>query len=204
MRTPEPQLASRTTTQLLEALRDPSSRPAWEHLDRRFRPVIAGFTRRLGLTEGEAEEAAQQTLFEFSRAYREGRYERSKGRLSSWILGIAHHTALRAIRERQRTGSPAELGELESGDEGALRSIWAQERDRVILLEALGRLRDDSSIDDRTLLAFELSALRGVPAAQAAEQAEMSVEQVYVARSRLVRRLREMTSQMTDAFEEDR
>lgn len=199
MRSPDSSLASRTTTQLLEALRDPSDRPAWEHLDRRFRPVIAGFTRRLGLTESEAEEAAQQTLYEFARAYRDGRYERERGRLSSWILGIAHHTALRTLRDRRRAASLDE----DQADESALRSIWSEERDRVILMQALGKLRDDSSIDDRTLLVFELTALRGVPTGEAAAQAGMTADQVYVARSRLVKRLREAVAVMTGAFEED-
>ena len=68
---------------------------------------------------------------------------------------------------------------------------------------ALAVLRDESQVDDRTLMAFELVALRGVPAAEAASQAGMSVEQVYVAKSRLTKRLRELVEKMTEAFEED-
>ncbi|MCC6428446.1 MAG: sigma-70 family RNA polymerase sigma factor [Phycisphaerales bacterium] len=165
--------------------------------------MIAGLARRLGLPDSEADEVAQQSLSEFVRAYREGRYDRQKGRLSSWILGIAHHTALRAIR-RARVIGPAGSSVIdEVPDESALRSIWTDERDRTILGRAISMLRDESTVDDRTLLAFELVALRGVPAAEAAAQSGMSVDQVYVAKSRITKRLREMVEQLTTAFEED-
>jgi DNA-directed RNA polymerase specialized sigma24 family protein len=64
-------------------------------------------------------------------------------------------------------------------------------------------IRDESAIDDRTLTAFELVGLRGVPAAQVAEQCKMTIEQVYVAKSRVAKRLKELVEEMTRAFEED-
>jgi len=196
-------LATRTTTRLLDALHDLANEPAWAQIDSRYRPVIAGLARRLGLDSADAEEVAQQALSEFVRAYRENRYDRAKGRLSSWILGIAHHTALKMIRSGRMRASGGEASLDEVPDEPALRSIWQDERDRAILSRAMGMLRDEAAVDDRTLQAFELTALRGVPAAEAASQCSMSVDQVYVARSRVTKRLRTMIEELTAAFEED-
>lgn len=193
---------TRTTTRLLDALGDPANAPVWLHIDSRYRPVIRGLARRLGLGHEDAEEVAQHTLAEFVKAFRDGRYNRAKGRLSSWILGIAHHTTLRLMRERKKAASGGEVAE-EATDEGSLRAIWADERDRAIFAEALAMLRDESSVDDRTLLAFELVGLRGVPVAEAAAQCEMTVDQVYVAKSRVVKHLRRLVEQLTEAFEED-
>lgn len=195
--------ATRTTTRLLDALRDLSNEPAWKHIDGRYRPVIAGLARRLGLNESDAEEIAQQTLTEFVTAYRDGRYDRSKGRLSSWILGIAHHTSLRALRDGRRHVSADSSAISEAPDEASLRTIWVEERDRTIFDRAMAILRDESEIDDRTLLAFELVGMRGLPVAQAAEQCGMSVDQVYVAKSRVVKRLRALVEELTSAFEDD-
>lgn len=199
----EPQPALRTTTELLDALRDLGNEPAWAQIDSRYRPVIGGLARRLGLRDADADEVAQQTLAEFVRSYRDGRYDRAKGRLSSWILGIARHTALHALRGAGHNGEASESALAEVPDESALRSIWDDERDRAILGRALDLLREDSGVDDRTLLAFELVALRGVPAAEAAAQCRMTTDQVYVARSRMTRRLRESVDRLTAAFEED-
>lgn len=204
-------LATRTTTKLLDALKDHANEPVWGHIDSRYRPVIAGLARRLGATSAEAEEVAQQTLAEFVQAYRLGRYDRGKGRLSSWILGIARNTTLAMVRKRRREnlgsgsggGGVEQLSAVDGADDEALRQAWTDERDRVILLRALGTLRDESSIDDRTLTAFELVALRGVPAAEVGVQCGMSVDQVYVARSRVTKSLRTEVQKMTEAFEED-
>lgn len=201
-----PSAALRTTTTLLDALRDQGNEPVWSQLDARYRPVIAGLARRLGLKDSDAEEVAQQALSEFVRAYRDGRYDRNKGRLSSWILGIAHHTTLRLMRDSRHArpvGGEGRNDLADIADESTLRSIWTDERDRAILARAMSMLRDESSVDDRTMQAFELVALRGVPAAEAAAQSGMSVDQVYVAKSRMTRRLRETVERLTEAFEED-
>ncbi len=137
------------------------------------------------------------------RVYREGRYDRSKGRLSSWILSIAHHTALRIARSSRKNLLPGATILNDTPDEQSLRTIWTDERDRTILSRAISILREESDVDDRTLQAFELVALRGVPAPEAATQAGMTVDQVYVAKSRMTKRLREVVAQLTEAFEED-
>jgi len=196
-------LATRTTTQLLGALHEADNEPVWEQIDRRYRPVLAALARRLGLADADAEEVAQQTLAEFIRAYRAGSYDRTKGRLSSWLMGIAHKTSLAAMRDKAKhagatlDGVPAEL------DEPQLRSIWNEERDREMLVQALALLRDDSSIQERTMQAFELVALRAVPASEVAAQLGISTDQVYVARSRVTRRLREVVQKLTGSFEDD-
>jgi DNA-directed RNA polymerase specialized sigma24 family protein len=64
-------------------------------------------------------------------------------------------------------------------------------------------VRAESGVDERTMLAFELVALRGVPTGEAAHQCGMSTEQVYVAKSRVTKRLRQIVAQLTEAFEED-
>jgi RNA polymerase sigma factor (sigma-70 family) len=200
---PESFSATRTTTTLLDALHSHGNDLAWTHIDGRYRPVIRGLARRLGLGESNAEEVAQQSLSEFVRAYRDGRYDRSKGRLSSWIMGIAHHTTLRMIRDSRRE-HVADTQVLQNiTDDSVLRSIWIDERDRAILAQAMSVLRQDSALDDRTMNAFELVSLRGVPALEAAAQCRMSVDQVYVARSRVTRKLRDLVEKMTTAFEED-
>ncbi|MBL8886328.1 MAG: sigma-70 family RNA polymerase sigma factor [Phycisphaerales bacterium] len=196
-------LATKTTTRLLDALLEPANEPAWAQIDGRYRPVIAGLARRLGLRDSDADEVAQQALSEFVRVYRAGRYDRNKGRLSSWILGIAHHTALRIARNNKKNLLPGATILSDAPDEQALRNIWTDERDRTILSRAMSMLRDESDVDDRTLQAFELVALRGVPAPEAAAQSGMSVEQVYVAKSRMTKKLREVVLQLTEAFEED-
>mgnify|MGYP000316898537 CR=1 FL=1 len=200
-------IATNTTTQLLDALRDQSNQPVWSKtwaaIDARYRPVIAALARRLGATDADADEVAQQTLTEFVRGYAQDHYDRKKGRLSSWILGIAHHTTLRMLRNAKRVKPASHTHLAEVADESALRTIWTDERDRAILAQAMAELRSSSGVDERTLNAFELVALRGVPAIEVGNQCQMTVDQVYVAKSRVTKKLRELVEQLTRAFEED-
>ena len=107
------------------------------------------------------------------------------------------------FRRAGRSPSAGLTAIAETPDEPALRSIWDEERDRTILTRAMGVLRDESDIEDKTLRAFELVGLRGVPAAEAAAQCGLSVEQVYVAKNRVTKKLRVLVAEMTRAFEED-
>jgi RNA polymerase sigma-70 factor (ECF subfamily) len=199
----EPIAATRTTTQLLDALRDHSNEPAWGYVDSRYRPVIVGFARRLGLSDSDAEDVSQQTLTEFVTSFRAGKYSRGKGRLSSWILGIAHHLCLKVLRRRSAPTDPRSPAFDQPPDEQTLRLLWTRERDRVLLMRAFELLASESDADPKTLLAFELYALRGVPADQAAMQCGMSLDQLYVAKSRVSKRLRVVLDELTRAFEED-
>ena len=91
-----------TTTQLLEALFGPGEEAVWREFDARYRPIIFAFARELGVAAEDAADVAQQTLTEFLRDYRAGKYDRRRGRLRAWIIGIARHRVLDTLRQRTR------------------------------------------------------------------------------------------------------
>lgn len=197
---------SRTTTQLIEDLRDAQNDAAWAGFDARYRPVLIGFASKLGFSGDDASELAQQALVEFSHAYRAGKYERGKGRLSSWLIGIARNIGSdmrrRARAQVPQGGSAIDEAEADIPDEQLLTRIWAKEREAAILAQALETLRTSAKLEDHTMQAFELFALRGVPAEEVALQCGMSIETVYVVKNRLTKRLREIVSELTCAYDE--
>jgi RNA polymerase sigma-70 factor (ECF subfamily) len=196
---------TRTTTRLLDDLRDGSNAPAWEAFDARYRPILTAFAHRLGFAGEDAAELAQQTLAEFARAYALGRYQRGQGRLSSWLIGIASNVGagLRRRAARRREANTAdELLEDAWANERRLQEAWDRERERAIIGEAMATLRASSRVQEGTLLAFELFAIRGVPAIEVAAQCGVSVDAVYVIKNRLTGRLREIIGELTLAYDE--
>lgn len=194
-----------TTTALLESLRDPGADDVWREFDARFRPLLTAFAARLGLDAGEAEDVAQETLVEFVAAYRAGRYDRTRGRLSSWIITIAQHRISHRLRAAGRAAGrrvesnpsvPADLG-----DSTALTKLWEDEERRLIASRAVAILRAGRT-GEPALRAFELFAVRGVPAEEAARECGMQVEEVYRAKSRVTARLREIVEELTAAWRE--
>jgi len=70
-----------TTTALLDGLHDPANEEVWREFDTRYRPIILGFAVKLGLSDEDAADVAQDTLARFVQEYRAGRYDRTRGRL---------------------------------------------------------------------------------------------------------------------------
>jgi RNA polymerase sigma-70 factor (ECF subfamily) len=193
-----------TTSQLLRDLLDDSADDAWREFDQRYRGIIIGLGRRLGLDQEAAEEAAQQALAEFARDYRAGRYDRSKGRLTAWLLGIARHRILDAgrsmARRRPQRGESA-LGALPDEDE--MSQMWEAQRERAVLQQALRELRENTRTDPKTMHAFELFVLHETPAQMVAETCDISTAEVYRIKNRLTKRLREIVARLTRIYSEE-
>lgn len=195
-------LTATTTTRLLADLQDPSNAIAWVDFDSRYRPVLKGFARKLGFDDDDADEMAQQALTEFCRAYREGRYQRERGRLRAWLIGIARNTALSMRRRRGavRVGGNSALENLP--DDLEISGIWDREREQAIYEQAMAALRESTRTDAKTLLVFELYAIQGKPVDDVASQCNVTVDMVYVIKNRLTKRLREMVAELTTAYDD--
>jgi RNA polymerase sigma factor (sigma-70 family) len=204
-----------TTTELLDSLKDAGNAAVWTQFDARYRPVLIGFARHLGLHNEDAADVAQQALLEFIRDFRAGRYERGRGRLSSWLISIARNRAVdlqRSMGRRRAVGGESVIDRLPAQEEtshaalqdpGTLSAIWESERRQAILAAALEHLRTHTKTNEKTLQAFELVAVRGVPPEAVARECGMSVDEVYVAKNRVTKQLRAVVEEMTRAYDED-
>lgn len=190
-----------TTTRLLEALHDPTDEAVWREFDARYRPIIYAVAQRLGLNPDDAAEVAQATLADFVRDYRKGGYDRERGRLRSWIIGIARHRVTDALRQRaKRREVRGESGFDEAPDDHRLVELWEAEREKTILDLALKELRENTKTDEKTIRSFEMVAIEGMPAEAVAAESGLTVAEVYRVKNRITKRLREIVEQLTHAY----
>src|SRR5258708_6289390 len=91
---------------LLSELREFGKQRAWSGLVAHFRAPLLRLGGRMGLPPADAEDAVPETLLVFARSYRDGSYQRGKGRLKDWLYGIAEHKFLETRRKR-RNAAPA-------------------------------------------------------------------------------------------------
>ena len=190
-----------TTTALLDALSASEDGATWSVFVARYDPILRAVASRLGLGPDDAADVSQQALLEFVRDMRAGRYDRSRGRLRSWIIAIAEHRGrdlLRRIALRRGDTSDAPLTTLPNTAD--LEQVWDDEERKRIAHDAWLSLRDASQFDERTLRIFELVALRGVPASAAASDFGMTEQNVYVLKHRVARRLRELVDDVTETY----
>lgn len=195
----------KTTTALLEGLFDTGNKAVWEEFSLRYSPVILAVARRVGLSEQDAADVTQETMIRFLQEYKAGKYDRSRGRLRSWIVGIAKYRIadLRRAKARHREwrGESA-LGVLP--DDDVMGKMWDEECRREILRRAFRELRETTKLDERTIGAFERLCLDQRKPAEVAQETGMSIDTVYKAKQRCMEQLKVIITRLDEAYEIDR
>lgn len=192
-----------TTTLLLDGLHDSGNDAAWREFHARYSPILLSVARRIGLSDCDAADVAQEALICFLRDYRAGKYVRERGRLRAWLSSLVRYRAIDWLRSRQR--DPNEVGLSAAGEVPAqddMEALWDAESRQTILRQALAEIRTASRIDEKTLSAFERAAIDDVPPAIVAAELHMTVDDVYQAKSRVSSKLREIVARIEAIYEE--
>jgi RNA polymerase sigma-70 factor (ECF subfamily) len=180
-----------TTSTLLRDLCDYENRTAWERFVERFRGPIAAFARRAGLNHSDAEDVAQESLTAFAEAYRAGKFDPTKGRLSAWLFGISHRQILRQrqqlARRAARDGAQPDTSfwAEHPGEDDGMQRLWDES-----LWEACAALVA-AEFEPTSYRAFELVVRDGLTSEEAAAKLGVSVNSVYNAKHRVLKQIRQ-------------
>ena len=188
-----------TTSTILLGLRRFDNDDAWRRFHTRFQKPILAFARRIGLTPSEADDCAQETLLEFANAYRSGKYDPDRGRLSSWLFGIAYRKALQARDARGRgTARKSEGANTEFWrslpDEQSATEVFEREWRQAVFERCLEQVRRE--VAENTFLAFVLTVCQGRSPDEAAAALGITRGSVYTSKHRVLRRVRELQQQL--------
>lgn len=192
-----------TSTGLLDGLKDASNEDVWQAFDARYRPVILSLAQRMGLSHADAADVVQETLLQFLRDYRLGRYERGKGRLRHWLQGIARHRITDALRARGRRREQGASAAADLASREDMERFWSEESEREILRQAMAELRESTRTSPRSIEAFEALVLGGRSAGVVAEEFGLTAHDVYMIKHRMTAKLREIVSRITALWDED-
>jgi RNA polymerase sigma-70 factor, ECF subfamily len=191
-----------TSLTLIKKLQQPGNEQAWVRLCERYRPILLAVARRAGVPEDELDDLSQETLALLVEKFRRGEFDRAKGRLKSWLLGIAINKTREFRRKRRRQGRQVVEPGSATGfwervpDERELVDIFEQEWRTTLLAEALREVR--LQVDAATFEAFKLYAINGLAPADVAARLEMSRETVYNCKSRVLSRLRAIREELDE------
>ena len=195
-------MTTTTNLSLLESMRGGRDQRAWREFFHAYAPMLAGFARRLGLSDADANDAVQETLLAVHAAFRkmDGPFDRGKGRFKSWLRGIAQNKVRdvhrrRAREERARARHAAEQANS-PGDTAEMDEAFESEWQRRLLgraLEAVSR-----EVDPAVYQAFELYAVLGQPADKVARLLGTTRNAVYISKTRVLRRLRAVLARLME------
>lgn len=183
------------SSSLLERLKgqDPD---AWRRLVRLYYPLVRSWCRRSGLQAEDAADVTQEVFRALAGNLAQFRRDAGRNSFRGWLWGITRRQLL--CHWRRQHDQPAGIGgtaaqqrfaALPEPEEAALSTAEEVSERTGLLQRALGLLR--AEVADQTWQAFWRVVIEGHAPADIAADLGMSVNAVYLAKARLLRRLRE-------------
>jgi RNA polymerase sigma-70 factor (ECF subfamily) len=183
-----------TRASLLVQIRDGSNHTAWQEFVNLYGPVVYGFARRRGLQDADAADLMQDVLRSVSGAIGRLDYDRKQGTFRGWLFTITRNKIFNFLSARrirpQGSGDSSTNQLLASQPDGSdSDDSWELEYQRRLAALAMERVKGE--FQEKTWRAFWLTAVEGVAASEVSKQTNLSPGAIYVAKSRVLARLKD-------------
>ena len=188
-----------TRASLIVRLADAQNVQAWDEFARLYQPVVYRLALRRGFQHADAEELVQEVMLAVARAVDGWVPDRERGRFRDWLHRIARNLMINFLTRRKHqvwgTGRSdvQQMLEAKSGADSAITQMFEVEIRREAFRWAAKVVQKD--VKETTWQAFWLSTIDDLPATEVTRQLGMSVGSVYIARSRVMARLRRAASE---------
>ena len=190
-----------TSGSLVERLANGPTEDDWRRLYDLYRPLLRAWMTREGVPVSDVDDLVHDVLLVVIREIA-GFEWRGRGAFRAWLRAILANRVRDYFRERKylptATGDSdflRRLAELQSPD-SALSRQWDREHDEHVVSSLMRRVQGDFA--PATWQAFRRHVLEGEPAARVAEELGLSLNSVVLAKSRLLKRLRQEAAGIVD------
>jgi RNA polymerase sigma factor (sigma-70 family) len=189
-----------TRPSLLIRVREPGNGHAWEEFVRIYAPLIHGFCRQRGLQEADSADVTQEVMKVVVSAIRDFEYDPARGAFRNWLLTVTRNKISNCIAEIERRPQPAGdstvIALIDNSDHSGLEAQWEADYRSHLFRWASERVR--AEVRPATWQSFWQTAVEDRPAEAVAKATGLSPGAVYVARSRVTMRLRQIIESVTD------
>jgi RNA polymerase sigma-70 factor (ECF subfamily) len=195
-----------TRDSLLIRLADSADHEAWSAFTAIYRPLIYRVARRRGLQDADAQDLVQQVFISLGKGIEQWLAGAKRARFRTWLHTVARNAVIDQLRSASRVvaagGTTATMQLQEKTDARGNEADLEFEREyqRELFRWSAREVRDE--FENPTWLAFWLSAVEGMPIPEVACELGKSVGAVYIARSRVIQRLREKITQYETEMED--
>ncbi|WP_029632187.1 RNA polymerase sigma factor [Zavarzinella formosa] len=185
-----------TAITLLDKLRIPGHPDAWPRFVRLYAPLLLCLARRQGFKDADSEDLIQEVFLKLMRLF--PTYQRGQGQtFRGWLATVVRsqsHDFRRRRATRPLPGADDKMNEAEDTKSG--NDWWEGEYRLLLARRALDMIRRDFS--EATWAAFSGMMLDGKPAVAVAADLGVRENVVYLARHRVLTRLREEVAGLMD------
>jgi RNA polymerase sigma factor (sigma-70 family) len=194
--------APATRHTLIAKLRDPADGVAWKEFLAIYEPLVYRLARQKGLQDADANDLCQDVFRAVARAIDRWEPDSSRGTFRGWLFTIARNLCVNALTRKDKyavgsgdTQNLDRLGAVPAADPAA-SATFDEEYRRRLFRWAAEQVRSEFAAN--TWQAFWRTAVENQPASTVAGELKMSVGAVYVARSRVLARLRQRIEKLGD------
>jgi RNA polymerase sigma factor (sigma-70 family) len=194
--------APATRHSLIVKLRDPADAGAWREFVALYQPLVYRLARRQGLQDADAHDLCQEVFRTVARAIERYDLDPARGRFRGWLYRITRNLLINFLTRRpyrlRGSGSTSvqELLEAQPADDPSATAVFEAEYRRQVFRWAADEVRGEFA--PSTWQAFWTTAVDGRAPADAAAELGLSVGAVYIARSRVLARLRARIERLGD------
>jgi RNA polymerase sigma-70 factor, ECF subfamily len=185
-----------TPATLLERLRQEPDEKSWSRLVQLYTPLLFFWARRSGETEHDAADLVQDVFVALVQALPTFAYDPSSGKFRNWLRTLL----LNKLRDRHRRDARRSEANARHVREGELpdgaEAFWEAEYQKELARRALQLMQEDFA--PNTWKACWETVVQGRPADEVARELGISENAVYIARCRVLRRLRQELSGLLD------
>ncbi len=185
-----------TPATLLERVRNPANQEAWERFVQLYTPLLYSWAGQTGLRDQDATDLVQEVFVLLLQKLREFRYDRD-GSFRGWLRTVLRNKWHEL--NRRRVPAPVDTrGELlgELPDRAECADLDEAEYRACLVQRALELVQGDFA--PATWQAWQQFAIAGKPAAEVAHELNMTPHAVYLAKARVLRRLRQEVAGFLD------
>jgi RNA polymerase sigma-70 factor (ECF subfamily) len=185
-----------TPPSLLERMRDDPTRQAWQHFVDLYTPLLFAWARRLGLSEHDAADLIQDIFTILVEKLPGFRYDPARS-FRAWLKTILLNRWRNYCRQRslaRAAGTPPDLADVAAPDD--VPFFEEQEYRNALVSRALALMQ--AEFQTTTWRACWEFVVQGRPAADVAAELGITPNAVYLAKGRVLRRLREQLDGLLD------
>jgi RNA polymerase sigma-70 factor (ECF subfamily) len=180
-----------TRPSLLLRIRDSQDSLAWSEFVQLYAPMIYAFSRKRGLQDADAADITQEVLRSVARSAGRFEYAASRGGFRRWLFTVTRNEVNDHLTGARRV--PGTNAETQTIDQLAAAAPddaaeWDNEYEQRVLRWAAERIR--KTVKESTWNAFWQTAVEGREPEEVARSLGMTVGAVYIAKSRVIARLR--------------
>jgi RNA polymerase sigma-70 factor, ECF subfamily len=184
-----------TSASLLGRAQTAGDPDAWGTLVGLYTPLLHAWFTSAGLQPADRDDLTQRVLEVLVRQLSTFQHNGRTGAFRAWLRGITTNMLREFWRDRPTPATESVLAEL-SDPGGRLSILWGEQHDRHVLHALLELVRPE--FEATTWAAFHRTAIDGAAPRAVAAELGITANAVFIAKSRVLARLRERAAGLVD------